>query len=171
MEVAARIRDVIQELDGLFPDSRNGLPMELFYFVSRMTPLVNVDLLIRNDEHAILLTWRHDQFYKGWHIPGGIIRFKEKAADRIRAVAESELGATVDADPTPLEVQEKQNCERDVRGHFISLLYVARLTSPPDPARACADLDRPENGQWAWHSSCPQLLLPNHASYRHLFQS
>jgi ADP-ribose pyrophosphatase YjhB (NUDIX family) len=171
MDTATRIRDLVAELDGLFPDSRQGLPIELFYFVSRLTPLVNVDLLIRNDRGEILLTWRHDQFYKGWHIPGGIIRFKETAAERIKAVAMSELGATVDADPEPCEVHEKQNCQRDVRGHFISLLYVTRLTSGPDPAKACVDLDHPENGQCAWHDRCPELLLPNHASYRHLFQS
>lgn len=171
METAARIRELVAELDSLFPDSRRGLTNELFYFVSRLTPLVNVDLLIRNDCGAILLTWRHDQFYRGWHIPGGIIRFKETAADRITAVALSELGATVEADPSPCEVHEKRNCERDIRGHFISLLYSARLTSELDSARKCHDVSRPTNGQWAWHGTCPDNLLPNHASYRHLFLS
>jgi colanic acid biosynthesis protein WcaH len=170
MDTTARIRELVTELDSLFPDSRQGLPIELFYFVSRLTPLVNVDLLIRNDRGEILLTWRHDQFYKGWHIPGGIIRFKETAAERIKAVAHSELGANVEADATPCEVHEKQNCQRDVRGHFISLLYEARLTSGLDDARKCVDVARPMDGQWAWHGPCPDLLLPNHASYRHLFQ-
>lgn len=170
MDTAARIRDLVTELDGLFPDSRHGLPIELFYFVSRLTPLVNVDLLIRNARGEILLTWREDQFYRGWHIPGGIIRFKETAAERIKAVAMSELGATVDADSEPCEVHEKQNCQRDVRGHFISLLYVTRLRSGPDAAKACVDPDHPQNGQWAWHGRCPELLLSNHESYRHLFQ-
>jgi len=170
MDTAAQIRDLVTELDGLFPDSRHGLPIELFYFVSRLTPLVNVDLLIRNVRGEILLTWREDQFYRGWHIPGGIIRFKETAAERIKAVAMSELGATVEADSEPCEVHEKQNCQRDVRGHFISLLYVTRLRSGPDAAKACVDPDHPQNGQWAWHGRCPESLLPNHESYRHLFQ-
>jgi colanic acid biosynthesis protein WcaH len=31
-----------------------------------------------------LLTWRDDEsFGAGWHVPGGIIRYKETAADRI----------------------------------------------------------------------------------------
>jgi ADP-ribose pyrophosphatase YjhB (NUDIX family) len=171
MHTPNRIRELVTELDGLFPDSRQGLPLELFYFVSRLTPLVNVDLLIRNDRGEILLTWREDQFYKGWHIPGGIIRFKETAAERIKAVGMSELGAAVEADPAPCEVHEKQNCQRDVRGHFISLLYTTRLISDLDHSRVCTDLAHPRNGQWAWHGPCPELLLPNHASYRHLFQS
>lgn len=171
MERAARIRDLVAELDTLVPDSRQGLPDELFYLVSRLTPLVNVDLLIRDDRGAILLTWRDDRFYQGWHVPGGIIRFKETADDRIRAVGLTELGAAVEADATPCAVNEKRNASRDVRGHFISLLYATRLLGSPDPARACHDVDRPEPGQWAWHLSCPDRFLPNHAVYRPLFRS
>ena len=171
MDGAARIREIVAELDGLFPDARRGLPIELFYFTSRLTPLVNVDLLIRNDRGEILLTWRHDQFYKGWHIPGGIIRFKETAAERIKAVALSELGATVDAGSSPCEVHEMQDRARDIRGHFISLLYEARLASSLDASRQCHDVAKPANGQWAWHGPCPDDLLPTHASYRRHFLS
>lgn len=171
MEQADRIRELVAELDALFPDSRQGLPDELFYLVSRLTPLVNVDLLIRDRRDAILLTWRDDRFYQGWHVPGGIIRFKETAADRIRAVGLSELGAPVEADATPCAVHEKRNTSRDVRGHFISLLYATRLLGEPDRSRACTDVAHPEPGQWAWHLTCPDRLLPNHAVYRPLFAS
>jgi len=65
-------------------DPRQGLPEELFLFVSELTPMINVDLLIKNDRNETLLTWRADNFYgPGWHIPGGIIRFKESASSRI----------------------------------------------------------------------------------------
>ena len=53
-----------------------------------LTPLVNVDLLIK-DSGRTLLTWRDDEFYgPGWHIPGGILGFKERALDRLAKVAE-----------------------------------------------------------------------------------
>ena len=59
--------------------------------------MINVDLLIRDDTDRTLLTWRHDAFYgPGWHVPGGIIRFKESAANRIAAVAQGELGTKVE---------------------------------------------------------------------------
>ena len=166
----ARIQQLVRELEELFPDSRAGLPNELFFLVSRLTPLVNVDLFIQNEQRATLLTWRADAFYTGWHVPGGIIRFKELAADRIRAVARSELGASVEADAKPFDVSEKRHAERDVRGHFISMIYHARLTSPLDAALACTDLDAPRHGQWAWHRRCPERLIPQHAIYRHLFE-
>ena len=164
-----RLRAAIAELDRLVPDARPGLPLPLFYLASRLTPMVAVDLLIRDAAGAVLLTWRDDRFYSGWHVPGGIIRFKETWADRLRAVAKEELGATVEADAAPLEVYEKQHQERDVRGHFIALLFRVRLTSGPSPALACTDLAHPGVGQWAWHRTFPERMIPQHAVYRHFF--
>ncbi len=169
MATDARLRYLVREIEGLFADAREGLPDDLFYLVSRLTPLVNVDLLIQNPERETLLTWRDDPFHTGWHIPGGIIRFKERAVDRIRAVACLELGATADPDPEPFEVHERQHRDRDVRGHFISLIYRTRLISGPEPLLACPDVSRPRHGQWAWHRSCPSLLISAHSVYRHLF--
>ena len=78
------------------PNSKTGLPQEAFYFVSQLTPMINVDLLVKNKLGQTLLTWRDDKFYgPAWHIPGGIIRFKEKIGDRINKVAENELGCKV----------------------------------------------------------------------------
>eukprot|EP01037_Dinobryon_pediforme_P002305 gene2305-2344_t len=48
--------------------SKDGLVDDLFYFVGRLTPYVNVDLLIRHPEHGVLMTWRDDEHSgKGWH--------------------------------------------------------------------------------------------------------
>ena len=164
-----RLLQAIAEIDRLVPNARAGLPLPLFYLASRLTPMVNVDLLIRNPDGAVLLTWRDDRFYSGWHVPGGIIRFKETAAERVRAVAAEELGATVEADAAPIEVHEKQHRERDVRGHFIALLFRARLISGPSAALECADEAQPAVGQWAWHRTFPERMIPQHAVYRHLF--
>jgi colanic acid biosynthesis protein WcaH len=143
-----------------------GLPEEIFLFVSSITPLVNVDLLIRDGAGRTLLTWRDDAFYgPGWHVPGGIIRFKERAAARIKAVAANELGATVAFDPTPLATHEIIHATRAQRGHFISSLYACTLTSAPDEARR-AQLPSPRHGEWAWHPGCPAELIAVHEIYR-----
>jgi colanic acid biosynthesis protein WcaH len=168
-EEAATIESLVVELGLRFPDARAGLPQDLFYLVSRLTPLVNVDLLIQNEKGETLLVWREDVFYKGWHIAGGILRFKELAADRIKAVADAELGATVSAGSAPLAIFEKMNHQRDVRGHFIALLYRCELTSPLDEARRCVDVKAPLHGQWAWHHACPDNLLYSHQVYRRFF--
>ncbi|SVE18316.1 uncharacterized protein METZ01_LOCUS471170, partial [marine metagenome] len=82
------INKSIAQVERLIKDPSYGLPEEIFYLVSRITPLINVDLLIHNKNGETLLTWRGgDETSKpGWHIPGGIVRYKEKIADRIRAV-------------------------------------------------------------------------------------
>lgn len=151
--------------------AQNGLPEEVFLLVSSLTPLINVDLLIKDEAGRSLLTWRHDKFYgPGWHIPGGIIRFKESAFQRIAAVAKRELGARVEFDPDPIQTTEITHPDRDVRGHFISLLYACRLQSPLDPARVF-DPNAPHNGDWQWHDDIPEKLIPQHKIYRQVLAS
>ena len=160
------ILDAIDTLRQAVGSAREGLPEEIFLFISSLTPMINVDLLIRDEQGRTLLTWRDDRFCgPGWHIPGGIIRFKESSADRIAAVAAQELGAGVSFDPHPLCRHEMLIPKRDVRGHFISLLHACRLTTPPDPARRF-DPAAPRAGDWAWHARCPEDLLPVQQVYR-----
>lgn len=157
--------DLIAVLESRIENPASGLPDEVFRFVSRLTPLVNVDLLVRNEHGEVLLTWRDDGYYgPGWHVPGGILRFKERLADRIEAVAASELGAGVCFEPGPLAMHEIVSATRETRGHFISLLYRCRLTTAPD--RALAAAAPPTNGQWTWHRQCPDNLIRAHEIYR-----
>jgi colanic acid biosynthesis protein WcaH len=154
----------ITALETAIGDPHSGLPEPVFLFVSRITPLINVDLLIKDEQHGTLLTWRDDEHYGcGWHIPGGIIRYKESAADRIRAVAHTELGADVAFEPAPIFVLESIAPERN-RGHFYSLLYRCSLRTAPDESRR-AHTNSPRAGAWSWHRSVPARLLPIHHRY------
>ena len=152
-------------LEARSDEARQDLPEDLFLLVSRLTPLVNVDLLIKDEQNRTLLTWRDDEFYgTGWHLPGGIIRFRETAAERVLAVAHVELGAEVTFEPSPLWVAEVIHRARETRGHFIALLYRCALTSAPR-----AELEYrggpPASGLWKWHADCPSDLLPVHRVY------
>jgi ADP-ribose pyrophosphatase YjhB (NUDIX family) len=158
--------EAIEKLDAYIRDPGKGLPEEVFLFISRITPLVNVDLLIRDERNYTLLSWRDDGYSPpGWHVPGGIIRFKESAADRIRAVAKSELGAQVQFEPNPLAIKEVIHPVRKDRGHFISLLYRCSLASPPDENLRHTG-GTPRKDQWSWHSHCPDNIIDVHEMYR-----
>jgi len=158
----------IAPLEAAIGDPRQGLPEEVFLFTSRITPLINVDLLIQDDAGRTLLTWRDDEsFGPGWHIPGGIIRYKQTTAESIRDCARRELGAEVTFDPEPLLVSETIRPCRD-RGHFISLLYRCRLTTPPDPALRW-ESHHAGPGAWRWHATCPADLLQAQAQYVRFF--
>src|SRR6476659_7187520 len=98
--------------------------------------MVNVDLLISAEQGRILLTWREDEIHgTGWHVPGGLIRFKETAEDRIRARALGELGAEVACEEAPI-VEQIIELVRQTRGHHISVVYrCRRVTGPTEVSR------------------------------------
>jgi colanic acid biosynthesis protein WcaH len=124
--------------------------------------------LIEDPARGTLLTWREDEFFgTGWHLPGGIIRYKETAEQRVRACAREELAADVAFDETPLAIAEGIG-EQDTRGHHIALLFRCRLLSEPDPSRRAA-AERPQSGQWQWHRRCPNDLLDAQRSYARYF--
>lgn len=156
-------------LDAWVGEPADGLPEEFFLFLSRFTPLVNVDLLIQDDSGRTLLTWRQDETYgAGWHVPGGIIRYKESAEERIRATALRELGAEVSFVREPIAVEQVIEPHRRERGHFISLVYRCRLEGPPDP-RLRYEQGEPQRDQWSWHDTCPPNLIAAQACYRRFF--
>ncbi len=149
-------------------DAKRGLPLDLFLLVSRLTPLVNVDLLIQDDGGRTLLTWRDDEFFgTGWHLPGGVIRFKERATDRILACAQEELGVAVTHAPEAEKIVETVRAT-DTRGHLVSLLYRCRLVGELDESRRAAT-EQPTAGQWRWHLHCPPNLVDVQAPYAGLF--
>jgi len=153
------LEELITALESRITDPKQGLPDAVFDLVTRLTPMVNVDLLLKDSENRTLLTWREDRFYGlVWHIPGGIIRFKETAAQRINKVAETELGTTVEFNESPLAITEMMNQRRDTRGHFFSLLHECRLTGSLAPHLPYVS-GKPRHDPWAWHNTCPQDLI------------
>ncbi len=161
------IKKIIDSLESLIKNPSQGLPEDVFLFVSRITPIINVDLLIKNKGNQTLLTWRDDSYYSaGWHIPGGIVRYKETISDRINAVAKNELGARVKFKKSPLAINEViYPPKRKNRGHFISLLYECTLISLLDE-NLKYEKGIPKPGQWAWHNKCPKNIIFVHKMYR-----
>jgi len=160
------IKKIIDLLESLIKNPSEGLPEDIFLFVSRITPIINVDLLIKNEHNHTLLTWRDDGYYPpGWHIPGGIVRYKETISDRINAVAASELGADIEFKKDPLAINEVLHPSRMVRGHFLSLLYECTLISSLDK-NLRYEKGIPKPGEWAWHNKCPNDMIPIHEMYR-----
>lgn len=158
------ITDAIALLDRKVPNPSSGLPDELFFYISRTTPLVNVDLLIKDENGRTLLSWRNDKHVGcGWHIPGGIVRFKEKLETRIRKTAKAEIGINIKFDPTPLEINQIIVPEKTIRGHFMSILYKCLLPKEFIPKNN--GLSIKDQGYLAWHKTCPKDLLKYHKIY------
>jgi colanic acid biosynthesis protein WcaH len=151
-----KIDEAIEYLEKQIDNPSIGLPEEIFRFISRITPMVNVDLLIKDEKNRTLLAWRDDIHGKGWHIPGGIVRFKEKFETRILKVAEKEIGVPIKFDLNPIAFNQII-CSHNTRGHFVSFLYKCFLSSsfvPQNIGLKCMDA-----GYLKWHDGCPENLL------------
>ena len=155
-----KINQLIDELEQIIRNPHSGLPEEVFLLATRITPMVNVDLLIRNTKNQTLLTWRGGNYYSpGWHIPGGIIRYKENMSDRINHVARTELGVDVEFHAQPILISEIIRSPKILnRGHFISFLFECRI-------KECL-LRQEGKENFRWFSECPENIIPVHNIYR-----
>lgn len=159
------ISEAVAVLDGHVTNPSEGLPDELFLYISRTTPLVNVDLLVKDEDGRTLLSWRDDKYAgKGWHIPGGIVRFKETLETRIKKVAEIEIGMDVSFDPVPIAINQIIHPKKATRGHFISVLYKCFLSNRFSPINRGLSLK--DNGYLMWHDGCPRNLIKAHGIYK-----
>jgi len=166
-------KSLIFGLERAIPDASIGLGNDLFLAISRLTPLVNVDLLVQKSFSGklhTLLSWRSDEFYVGWHFPGGILRFKERLESRVKKVGEQELSSPITSIKGPLEVNEFMNPARDVRGHFLSLLYTVELGSYQAIGLYNSnEVIRP--GALRWFVQAPNDLLKQHKIYESYFSN
>ena len=169
VRASKNMAQLLLEIESQAVSPEDGLREEIFLLVSRLTPLINVDLFIQDGHRRTLLTWRDDRFYgPGWHVPGGIIRYKELASNRVRTVAREELGTEVRFDDTPVSLHQVITPDARDRAHFLSLLYRCHLLGPLDERRRFVRAS-PEPGQWEWHDHCPENLISEQLVYENLF--
>ncbi len=70
------------------------LPADTFRTVVASTPLVSIDLLVRDGEGRYLVGQRRNPPARGsWFVPGGRIRKNERLADALARLCEEELGS------------------------------------------------------------------------------
>ena len=156
MNIEEAIRVIESEID----NPTNGLPQDVFYFMTRITPLVNVDLLIKDTQGRVLLAWREDEFAgSGWHIPGGILRYKETLENRINEVALQECGRNIRFNSAPIAMNQMWKKSR-TRGHFVSLLFECFTDDDLEPNNE--GLIEGNRGYLKWHDTCPDNLILVH---------
>lgn len=154
-------------------DARNGLPEEVFLMISTLMPIPNVDLLIRDNCGSVLLSWRDDKIFgKGWHIPGGCIRFKETMLERAAETARLELHTKVEINPVPIAVKDvimgKGNKEPKIRAHHLAVLYECKL--PGNYAIDNQGLSENDAGYLKWFEKIPDNILKVHDCYKDVFE-
>lgn len=67
---------------------------QTFLDIVRLTPLVSIDLLVRNADDHLLMGWRLNEPAAGfWFVPGGRILKNETIPDAFARITQAELGA------------------------------------------------------------------------------
>ena len=153
-----------------------GLGEELFLQISSLVPIVNVDLLVYNNKGEFLLAKRDDPHCgKGWHIPGGCIRFKETCEERIRKVAQKELGISqLSIEKEPIKVFEIIEHEhrpiknQNERAHFITLVYKCHVDESYKINNG--NLTKENAGFIKWFDKLPDDLLSIQNCYREILK-
>ena len=153
-------------------DARDGLPDKLFLALSAILPIANVDLLTLDEEGQILLAWRDDEYFgKGWHLPGGCLRYKETMLERVQKTALAEIGREVKVVPVPLVVRDvilgKGEMTPRLRAHNLAVLYECRLSH--DAVAETMREGEHEAGDLQWFASLPSNLLAVHDVYHDVF--
>ena len=149
-----------------------GLGTELFLFTSTLTPIINIDLFITNEQGQFLTTWREDRWYgTGWHLPGGCVRFKETIMDRAHRTAIDELGVDVEVNPVHLLLTEHiddGNIDITVREHFLSILFGCKIINP----EKLRNVDGKQiKDHVCWFDKILEDLLPAQNYYREYIQN
>ena len=137
------------------------LPRDEFLTVVRDTPLVSVDLVVRDPDGRVLVGLRTNEPAKGtWFVPGGRICKDERVADAFARITHDELGVELSAhDATFLGVFEHQYGtnfaeEPEVTTHYIVLGYEIRLDAPP------ASLPEDQHSTYRWMTPDEIATIP-----------
>lgn len=121
-----------------------SVPEEFFISLMRKNVPAVVDLaIIRN--HKILLTYRDDVFYRGWHFPGGLIHPRETFKQTASRILLKEVGLKL----AKIEKINTFNNSKDKRFHCLSIFFICRLA-----------VGEPIDGKW--FSDCPKDIIPEH---------
>lgn len=125
----------------------HGLSKKEFNRIVKLVPFIACELIIVNKKKEFLLAWRHDKYWRGWHFPGGLLRYRETFEERIQAVARDELGIHINS----FRFIDVFNYLDDPRGHSICLLFLCRTP------------DTPMTGKW--FRKTPKNIIKHHRQY------
>lgn len=149
------------------------LPDETFKSVIQHTPLISIDLIVRNEQGEVLLGKRVNAPAKGyWFVPGGRVRKNETLDDAFVRLVKEELGiesGVTRADAKFLGVFEHfyEDCVYgdDVSTHYIVLGYeISDLHS----GKIYQNIDQHESYQF-FDISCLHLMGNVHQYTKNYF--
>ena len=144
--------------------SNKFLPADVFKQIIDTTPLVSIDLVVRDTAGKVLLGKRNNRPAQGfWFVPGGRILKNERLADAFKRLTLDELGCEYNmAQATHLGLYEHfydDSIFTDVSTHYVVNAFEVVV--------AAADLDLPDEQHNDHRWIDEQELLQDEAVHLH----
>jgi len=139
----------------------------IFLEVVRNTPLVSIDLIVRDRDGRILVGKRVNEPAKGtWFVPGGSIRKNETLAGALARISAGELGVALSMSDVRFAGVYEHFYDTNfaevagVSTHYVVLAYVVQRAFGTD------DLPGGQHSDWGWlsHPAMPDVH-PNTLAY------
>jgi colanic acid biosynthesis protein WcaH len=141
-----------------------------FMEVVRNTPLISIDLIIKDSQGRILLGLRKNQPAKNmWFVPGGRIMKNEKIEDAFLRITEDELGTKMSKGLfTPLGIydhiyEDNFSGDESFGTHYVVLAHHVQLNKP------LHNLPEEQHAQYRWFTESELLndskVHPNTKAY------
>lgn len=135
--------------------SRDGgavpnMPRDVFHVIGRLVPLIAVEIgIVHSCKRELLLTWRDDDLWYGWHIPGGYVGVHETVREACERIAQRELGIGVKF----TALLDSYSWTDHPLGSVVSLVC------------RCSTHSAPQEGKW--FDSPPTPMAPHHTDFFH----
>lgn len=126
------------------------IPAELFILLMSKNVPVTTELALINDK-KVLLTYRSDSYYKGWHFPGRYMAPGETFKEACSNTASQEAGLRV----KKVKLIATLNLKKNKRFHCISLFFL------------CHASGKAKEG--SWFAACPRNIIPEHKELWSIF--
>lgn len=133
------------------------IPEEAFYafceaFVTAVIDLIPYRRL--NNEVEILLIYRKDKYYDGFHIPGSVIVPGKTSKETLNSVIDVELGKDSLVSKIDfvgiIDSMKGEGLDLDKRGQDLKLLYVCKVDGEV------------MEGEWFTKNNLPKNIIPEH---------
>lgn len=141
------------------------LPKEIFQTVISSTPLISIDLVIRNKQGQYLLGYRTNKPAQGyWFVPGGRILKDEPKDKAFSRLVLNEIGIELDIESANFQGVFEHFYDDYVFGDDVSTHYVV-LAYQIDVDINLSDLPSEQHSQYKWFSS--EELLSSEGVHKH----
>jgi hypothetical protein len=149
-ELWANLTKRIKFIDG-------KIPLDAFYAFceSFISPVIDViPYKLTSNGVEILLIYRKDKYYDGFHLPGSVITPGQTSVETLNSVIKNEIGPNTETGNIKfikvIDTMKGFGVDLDSRGQNLKLLY------------GCEIKGNVLNGEWFSENSLPENIIPEH---------